>query len=453
MQAHVEQPELDLPHHRERGTGVAAFLETLENISRQRRPRFGVRRTAFEHLVVPGKVLHELAGQFDRIPRHAIDARDARVVDARQQVVQHVAELVKHGYHVVMSEQRAAAVVRRRKIADEETDRVRHRAVQVLAVHAVVHPRARALAAAREQVGIEAAHLLAIPVVNPVVKRVLVPRCDIGVAQKADAIEPAGEFEETAHHGVGGKILPQDLVRDGELLLLELFEQKGKVPGFHGHARKLAQLRQLGFGRRPRTHREVAQEADDLSGRLRHLGGERIIRVAVETDEFRRLVAQRQDLLDVVAVVPLVVRALVRRAGHPAVVEGFAQAAVLGVRHDGVIGREIEGQQPAVTVALRSLSGGALLHLRRQPLEFGGIVDRQRPRVRGVLDVVVEIGLYRGERLHDLPEALLLLVGKINARQAEIPQGMGDGVPACLVGVRRQAAVHPGVRLLQPGVL
>ena len=66
-----------------------------------------------QHVETPGKVLHELARQFHRIPRHAVDTRNARIVNAGQQVVQHVTEFVKYGYYILMCQQRLAAHVRR----------------------------------------------------------------------------------------------------------------------------------------------------------------------------------------------------------------------------------------------------------------------------------------------------------------------------------------------------
>jgi len=89
----------------------------------------------------------------------------------------------------------------------------------------------------------------------------------------------------------------------------------------------------------------------------------------------------------------------------------------------------------------------------RQSFEFVRLVDGERPGVRGVLDPVVEVGLRRRQRLHDLPEALLLLVRQVHASQVEIPQRVGDDVAARLAGLCREMAVHPGVGLLQARIL
>src|SRR2546430_12178682 len=55
---------------------------------------------SLQNLRVPGVVLQELARQLHRVPGHAVDAGEARIVDARQQMVQAVAEIVEQGEHV-----------------------------------------------------------------------------------------------------------------------------------------------------------------------------------------------------------------------------------------------------------------------------------------------------------------------------------------------------------------
>ncbi len=134
-------------------------------------------------------------------------------------------------------------------------------------------------------------------------------------------------------------------------------------------------------------------------------------------------------------------------------IKGLAQAAVFGMRHDRVVRRVIECQQPAFPASLCRFRGGALQDLRRKSLEFAGIVYRQRPCVRRVLDIVVEVGLCCRERLHDFPEALLLLFRQVYTGQAKVAQGVGYRVPLRLTGGRGHAAFDPGIGLLQPDVL
>ena len=72
-----------------------------------------------QHLPLPAEILHELARQLDRIPLDAVDAGDAEFVDARQQVVQAVAELVEQRQHLVVREQRRLAADRAGEIAGQ----------------------------------------------------------------------------------------------------------------------------------------------------------------------------------------------------------------------------------------------------------------------------------------------------------------------------------------------
>ena len=72
---------------------------------------------ALQHVPLPAEVLHELAGQLDRVPFHAVDAGHAEVLDARQQVVQAVAEFVEQGQHFVVREERGLAAHRPGEIA------------------------------------------------------------------------------------------------------------------------------------------------------------------------------------------------------------------------------------------------------------------------------------------------------------------------------------------------
>ncbi len=81
--------------------------------ARQRGAGVDVRGHLAQHVPFPAEVLHELTGQFDRVPLDAVDARYAELVDLREQMVQAVAELVEQGDHVVVGEERRLAADRR----------------------------------------------------------------------------------------------------------------------------------------------------------------------------------------------------------------------------------------------------------------------------------------------------------------------------------------------------
>ena len=129
MQAHVDQRELHLAQRLQAAVEVLGREHAIEQGARQRRAAVDMRPTGAAAPPTPTQVLHELAGQLDRIPLDAGDARHAEIVDAREQVVQAVAELVEQRLHVVVRQQRGAAVQRRREVAHQ----VRHRRLQLAA--------------------------------------------------------------------------------------------------------------------------------------------------------------------------------------------------------------------------------------------------------------------------------------------------------------------------------
>ena len=104
---------------------------------------------------LPAEILHDLAGQLDRVPLDALDARDARDLDPGQQLVQPVAELVEDRDHLVVRERRGLAVDRRRQVAGEVGDRMLDVRAGAAAVDRVVHPRAALLVLARVHVEVE----------------------------------------------------------------------------------------------------------------------------------------------------------------------------------------------------------------------------------------------------------------------------------------------------------
>ena len=145
VQAEVEQRELQLPHRLRCPPGTCARRAIAAARSRQRLARLDMPRDQRQHFGAPREVLHELARQLDRIPRDAVDAGDARVVHARQHVVQAVAELVEHRHDFVVRQQRGLAADRRQEVADQVGDRQRRVSAEILAADALVHPRAAAL--------------------------------------------------------------------------------------------------------------------------------------------------------------------------------------------------------------------------------------------------------------------------------------------------------------------
>jgi hypothetical protein len=114
-----------------------------------------------QHVPFPAEVLHELAGQFDRIPFDAVDAGHRQFVDLGEQVVQAVAALVEQGDHVVVGEGGRFAPTGAGKVAVEVGHRRLHAVAEAAAGDGVVHPGAAALGVAGVQVEVELADQLA----------------------------------------------------------------------------------------------------------------------------------------------------------------------------------------------------------------------------------------------------------------------------------------------------
>ena len=109
VQPEVEQRELELAHHREAREERARALQRLDLVARQRRARLVVPADVGEHLGPPREVLEELARQLDGVPGDAVGARERRIVDFRQQVMQRVAELVEQRDDLAVRQQRRPA--------------------------------------------------------------------------------------------------------------------------------------------------------------------------------------------------------------------------------------------------------------------------------------------------------------------------------------------------------
>ncbi len=232
MQFEIEQGELELAHHCHRGAGMAAVVETLEQLARQRLVTVDVRRAMHEHFVVPCEVLHELARQLNRVPGHAVDAGNARVIHSRQQVVQHVAELVEQGDDVFVCEQRAviATAVGRRKVADEIAHRQHRMAIEVLADDALVDPGAVALARARIEVRVETPDQSTTLVPYGVVANVVMPIGNGVLLLEPYAVESLGGLEQAVYYDLRREIPAQRLVRDRVLGLFEFLEPVRGIP-------------------------------------------------------------------------------------------------------------------------------------------------------------------------------------------------------------------------------
>ena len=357
----------------------------------ERRAAPEVSRDALQHLGVPGVVLEELARQLHRVPGHAVDAGDARVVDARQQVVQPVAELVEQRQHVVVRQQRRLIRRRRQEVAHQVRHRQRRAARQALAADALVHPGAAALVRARVGVEVEAADRLAAGT-DVEKSRVGVPhRCALPLAD-GDAEQPFGDLEQPAEHARQREVGPQLLLRHREPLALQPLGVEAHVPGGQRPARERLELGELGTRGGARRGRQLVQERQYLLDAVRHAGGECVLGVVAEVEQPRRFVAAAQDLLHHRGVVPAPGgRPLVGGARGPGLVEVAPQRLGLRIRHHRHVGRLVQRQQPA---GAPLLVGPAPRLLDERVIQTGQLLrigDGPRPAVGRVQHVLLEL--------------------------------------------------------------
>ena len=212
VHSHVEQGKLDLTHHLHGRLEIARLDHFLIQRLRQGRAGFEMFRQHIQRLPFPTPVLHELTGQFHRIPFHAVDAGHARVIHEREHVVQAMTELVEQGGDFVVREQRRLAINWRIEIAGEVGDRYLHTLRVALARLALVHPRTASLVRARVQIHIEAPAHDACGITNFIKTRVRVPELNVCDSADFQTIEAAHHIEHATHHLRLGKVRAQVFV-------------------------------------------------------------------------------------------------------------------------------------------------------------------------------------------------------------------------------------------------
>lgn len=184
-----------------------------------------------QRLRLPAPVLHELARQLNRVPRHAADAGHARGIDAGQHVVQAVAEFVEQSDHFIMGKQRRLAANRTVKVAGQVGHRFLQRTVQLAHLaDAVVHPRAASLVLARIEIEIEAAAQFAFFVIQLEEAHFRMPDVNIGALFGADAVNAFNHFEQAVNGSVFREIGAQLLIADAVEMLLLFFAVVSDIP-------------------------------------------------------------------------------------------------------------------------------------------------------------------------------------------------------------------------------
>lgn len=231
MQAEIEQAELQLAQNKHRRLVVFRRQHFLQQLLRQRFTGFIMAGDKRQRFRLPAPVLHKLARQLDRIPRHPADAGNPGGVDASQHMVQTVAELVEQGDHFVMGEQRRLAVDRAVEVTGQVGDRLLQGTIQFTHLaDAVVHPRPAALMLAGIQVEIEAAAQLVVFVIQLEEAHFRMPHIDIGTLFSGNTVNALNHFKQAANGFVFREIGAQLLIADAVEVLLLFFAVVGNVP-------------------------------------------------------------------------------------------------------------------------------------------------------------------------------------------------------------------------------
>ena len=310
-------------------------------------------------------VLHELAGQLDGVPLDALQSRHAGDVDARQQLMQAVAELVEQRRHFAVREQRLAG--RRR---GPEKLHVRYatgccsRSCACAAIDRVVHPRAALLAFARVEVEVELADERLMRVEDLEEAHARMPGRRL-TGPDLHAVDRFDDAEQPGQYAVLREILLHFLLGEREPLGLQFFGdvRRGPTPRRRRCRACVARSRRA---RRSRARRTGACASRDRAGtRARRRALCAIFGTSDSSAKFAypsSCASSRRNsrMRAMTAVLSHSGRcAEVGRERCRCAVHQRAQRAVVRVLHDGHVARVAQRQHVAVAaVGLRGVAGG-----------------------------------------------------------------------------------------------
>ena len=436
VQQHVEQGEFQLAH------GLHAALEVLrrqhpvEQVIGQRLAGFHVPAHRLHPPALPAEVLHELAGQLHCIPLHAVDAGHGQGAHLGQHLVQAVAHLVEEREHFIVAERGRLAVHALAEVAHQVHHRRLFAGGQLAAVAAVVHPRPAALARPRVRVQVELADQAPRRIPERIEAHVPVPHRRV-VLLHGNTVQVVDQAEQPLQHVRLGEVLLHLQRRVAVARLAQLFAGPGQVPGLQRVQPQLVAGEGFQFGAValrvwPGLGCQLAQEAEHFVRRLGHLGGQRNFGIAVEAEQPGEFRAQGEDAFDVAGVVQLL-RPGFRGPHAVGAVEGLAQAAVVGPGLHGQVAGHVQGQLPALAAVFLGGCAAAGKHVGGQAGQFVFVFHVEGEGVGGVEEVLGEFGGEGGQFLLDFGEAGALVVLKFGAAEAEVAQGVFDGLAAGLV--------------------
>mmetsp|Transcript_66868 Transcript_66868/g.169631 ORF Transcript_66868/g.169631 Transcript_66868/m.169631 type:complete len:370 (-) Transcript_66868:207-1316(-) len=306
------------------------------------------------------------------------------------------------------------------------------------AAHAIGHPRAAALLA-RTGVGIQVERcdvLLRLRIRNLEEHHVrMPPLCGLVRALNCNAEEIRGDAKHAVEYLRQGEVGSERLLVVGENFLLQALGPERHVPqpqllGVPLRCCKLLQLHQFLFGGRPRLVEQLLRQPLDRRDVLSHLRGDGLLSVVLETQHLRGTLAQLQDLRNERSVIQLALRCPCAVGA----VQLLTQSRGLEVLHRRHVRRNIEREPPRPCVGCRcrcTVLGRMCLCLRlRRSCQGGGRQAGKVSRVRedefeglrGIQQVVLELGTQLGQLERDGVELLLCLAVKIHAGQLHLAE-------------------------------
>ena len=266
MDAQVEQCELELAHACHSRMIGARAEEAFQFFLGQRFAGFDMRRDQRQHFRLPRKVFHELTRQLDGVPCDAVDAGDARVVHACEHVMQPVAELVEHGDHFRVREQRRLVANRRSEVADEIGDRQAAGSAEVFASDTFVHPCAAALLRSCVQVDEEASAPGAVGIQDVIELNVGMVSIEALALDDAYAVQALCDDEHAAQHARQRKVRTQRFFGERETFALQTLGVEGDIPCVERTSGEFGELVELatrdGFALRRELLQKLAYLAD-----------------------------------------------------------------------------------------------------------------------------------------------------------------------------------------------
>ena len=415
----VELAEGELAHHGAGGAEVPGGDEFFEQTTWNRIAGFEMAGEEVQAFAFPAEVLHDLGGKFDEVPIDA-DAVERWDFDVAAELMEQVAEFMKHGADFIMGEEGGFAIERRSHVAADEAEVE----AAILAIgrgkahFEIVHPGTAAFGVARVPVGVEGADVGAFFVPDFVKFDGGVPDLDGAFVIWASADSGRGiglRGDENGITGGDGKIedalgevehAGEDLIKrepGAEFFGVEVvfgaalfFGPEGHLPGFEevwsavlGIGAELLKLNGFFFEGWADALVEVVDEFQSGAAGARHALLEDLICEMLLAEEAGFFVSESKDLPDERGIV---VGFAVADAGG-GLPDLLADVFVFEVFENGDERGGFEGEAEmggfwcAEVFGLCLLAGGIDCALG-EALEARGVVDDQVPGVGGIEDVL-----------------------------------------------------------------